>query len=356
MSHAETEKARPAINVPRLVVTILVIFAAAAGAYWYGVQSVKPPAVPGLWALGLDQPSANRLDEQFQDEDGNLIADPPKDSNQWLDPETLRFSYLAANQEHYAQVMASLLEYLSEQCGRPVVFAPQESPDDQLAGLKKGELHIVGINSGAVPVAVNQCGFVPLSSFGTNDRLVTYTMKFIVRKDSPVKSVADLRGHRLALTDPTSNSGWKAPLMLLKNEHGLTPIVDYDIASTGSHENSIKAIAAGDEEAAAVASDELQLAQARGLIAADDFRVVYESEPFCNNTIGCPYNLHPLLVEKVRAALLELNWEGSKLADEFSILGATQFVAVSFKDDFKLIRQIDDAMGRRTREMFRRPF
>ena len=356
MSHADFETARPGVNVLRLAITILLILAAAGGAYWYGVHSVKPPDVPALWALGMDQPSTNRLDERFQDADGNLVADSPKEPSEWLDPETLKFSYLAANQEHYAEVMASLLQHLSERCGRPVEFVPQDSPDDQLAGLQKGELHIVGFNSGAVPVAVNQCGFVPISSFGSNGQLVTYTMKFIVRKDSPIKTVSDLRGHRLALTDPTSNSGWKAPLMLLKNEHNLIPIVDYDISSTGGHENSVKAIKASDEEIAAVASDELQLAEARGLVASDDIRVIYESEPFCNNTIGCPHNLKPELVEKLKSALLDLKWEGSKLADEFSTFGATQFVDVSFKDDFKLIRQIDDAMGRRTREMFGRPF
>ncbi|HEX2475714.1 MAG TPA: phosphate/phosphite/phosphonate ABC transporter substrate-binding protein [Lacipirellulaceae bacterium] len=354
MSEPNTEHARPPVNVPRLAITLLLILAAAAGAYWYGVTSVQPTKVPALWALGMDQPSASQLASQFKDADGNSVADPPADQTEWLDPPTLNFSYLAADQERYAATFADVLAFIGERCGKPVQFQPQESPDDQLAGIKSGELHIVGINSGSVPIAVYEYGFVPLVSFGADGKLATYTMKIIARKDSSLEKVSDLRGRRLALTHPTSNSGWKAPLLLLKNEYQLTPIVDYDIASTGDHADSIKALAAGEQEVAAVASDELLLAEEHGLIKTDDYRVIYESEPFCNNTIGCPHRLKPELVGKVKQALLEFKWDGSKLADELDTIGAKQFVAVSFKDDYDLLREIEDAMGRRTREMLGR--
>jgi phosphonate transport system substrate-binding protein len=356
MSESSTTQRRQAINVPRMAIAIALILAAAAGAYWIGVNSVRPPEVPALWAFGMDRPSANRLHSQFKDEDGNLVADPPTDSNQWLDPPTLYFSYLADDQERYASTFTDLLTFIGERCARPVEFRRQGSPDEQLAGIKTGELHIIGINSGSVPVAVYECGFVPLCSFGADDKLATYTMKIISHKDKPLTKVSDIRGRRLALTYPTSNSGWKAPLLLLKNEYQLTPIVDYDIASTGSHANSIKALAAREEEVAAVASDELLLGEAHGLIKADEYRVIYESQPFCNNTFGCPHHLKPDLVEKVKQALLEYKWDGSKLADEFSTIGARQFIAVSFQDDYDLLREIEDAMGRRTREMFGQQF
>jgi hypothetical protein len=35
-------------------------------------------------------------------------------------------------------------------------------------------------------------------------------------------------------------------------------------------------------------------------------------------------------------------------------IGAKQFAAVLFKDDYDLLREIEDAMGRRTREMLGR--
>jgi phosphonate transport system substrate-binding protein len=62
------------------------------------------------------------------------------------------------------------------------------------------------------------------------------------------------------------------------------------------------------------------------------------------------------LASKIKQALLEYKWEGTKLADEHSVIGAKQFFEVSFKDDYDLLREIDNAMGRRTREMFGRQF
>jgi phosphonate transport system substrate-binding protein len=357
MSESNVANARPIISASRLAITVLLILAAAAASYLYGVHSVQPPEVPALWMLGMDQPSANRLNSQFKDDDGNLVADAPQDAKEMLDPPKLYFSYLAADQERYAAIFPDLLKSIGERCGRPVEFRPQGSPDDQLSGIKGGELHIVGINSGSVPVAVNECGFVPLCSFGAgDDKLATYTMRVITRKDSPLRAPSDLRGRRLALTHPTSNSGWKAPLLLLRNEFELTPMVDYDIVLTGSHENSIKALASGEQYVAAVASDELLLAETHGLIHADDYRVIYESKPFCNNTFGCPHRLKPELIEKIKQAIVEFDWAGSKLADELSPIGAKQFLAVSYKDDFELLREVDDAMGRRTREMLGRKF
>jgi phosphonate transport system substrate-binding protein len=356
MSEPNANPARPPINMARLAVAILLILIAAGGAYWFGVNSVRTKAVPALWALGMDKPTTEKLDSRYRDADGNLVADPPPNQADQLDPKTLNFSYLAADQERYAATWADVLKFISERCGRPVEFKPQESPDAQLAGIRSGELHIVGINSGAVPVAVHDCGFVPICSFGADGKLATYTMKIIARKDSTLSEVSDLRGRRLALTDPTSNSGWKAPLHLLKSTYNLTPIVDYDIISTHSHANSIKALAAGEQEVAAVASDELRLAEVHGLIRPDDYKVIYESKPFCNNTLGCPHNLKPELVEKVKQALLEYDWKDTKMDEELSTIGAKQFVAVSYKDDYDLLREIDNAMGRRTRAMLGRQF
>jgi phosphonate transport system substrate-binding protein len=215
MSRTETEPVRQIVNLPRLGTLVILILLVAGGAYWFGANSVGLKEVPALWALGMDQPSENRLDPKFRDADANLVADPPADEADWLDPPVLTFSYLATDQDQYEEAWSEALKFVGERCGRTVEFRRQESPDSQLAGLDSGELHIAGINSGAVPVAVNQSGFSPLCSFGADGKLALYAMQVITRKDSPIQTVSDLRGRRLALTDPTSNSGWKAPLHLL---------------------------------------------------------------------------------------------------------------------------------------------
>ena len=54
--------------------------------------------------------------------------------------------------------------------GHEVHFVQYKNVDDQLAALKKGELHIAGLNTGTVAMAVRHCGFVPLCTFGQGGR------------------------------------------------------------------------------------------------------------------------------------------------------------------------------------------
>lgn len=354
LPHAAPAKS---IHPPRLFSTIVVILAVAGFAYWLGVNHYqKQPLKSSLYELGMDQPVENKLDEQYQDANGDLIADAPNDPTAWVDPETIQFAYLAADQDRYAELWAPVLAKLSEACGKPIEFVKHESPDDELWGVRSSSLHLVGINSGSVPVAVNQCGFIPLVSFGRDGKLATYTMKILVDSDTTIQQVSDLKGKRIALTHPTSNSGWKAPLLLLLRKFELQPIIDYDIASTGDHAISIEALAKGKQEVISVASDELKLAEEKGVISRDDYRVIFESSPFCNNTFGCPYNLKPELVQKLRQALIDLTWEDARFAEAFSTIGATQFVPVTYQTDFSLIREIDNAMGKRTRELLGREY
>ncbi|MGI9457537.1 MAG: hypothetical protein ACR2NU_13315, partial [Aeoliella sp.] len=85
----------------------------------------------------------------------------------------------------------------------------------------------------------------------------------------------------------------------------------------------------------------------RELIREDQFKIIYTSKPFCNNVVGCSHRLKPEIASAVREALLSIPWQETQLADDFSAVGASQFVAVSFIDDLALIRKIDEMTGRR---------
>ncbi len=342
-----TPAAAEVFSIKRVLGPTFVALLAAGAAYWYGANSAKPPEVPALWMVGMDQPVEHKLSSRYTDADGDLVADPPADESAFVDPEAIKFSYLATEQDRYAEVWAGFIEFVAQQTGKPVEFVKEESSDKQMQALQNGELHLAGINSGSVPLAVNYCGFVPVCSFGTEDELVTYTMKVIAQPEAKISGLKDVRGKRLALTNPTSNSGWKVPMVLMMKDHNLKPLIDYEIAALMTHAHCIRAVADGQEVVAAVASDELALAESRDQITKADYKVVFESDPFCNNVFGYAYNLKPELAETIRQAMYDFQWKDSQLAEEFTAFGASQLVPVDYKRDFELIRKIDNAMGRR---------
>ncbi len=332
----------------RLMSLLAVVAVVAYGSYWYGINSVKPPSEEGvMMMLGLGRPVQNKLDGRYQDSNGDLLADSPQDEAQWIDPEVLTFSYLASSgQEHYQEVWADFLKHLSEQTSKPTQYLALNSAEEQLQAIKEGRLHVSGLNPGTVPVAVNSCGFLPVCGLGRNDQLVTYTMTIVASKESHATQVKDLSGQTLALTYPTSNSGCKAPLMILQNEFQLVPVRDYSVVFSHSHENSLQGIASGFYRFAAVASDETTLAIEHGQISKDQFQVIYKSEPFPSNMLGHVHNLAPELAGRIREAFLNYPWKESALAKEFETINVTQFVPVQYKDHFQLVRKIDDTMGR----------
>ena len=340
------------VSFTRLATVVFVVLLVAAVGYWYGVNSVELP-IPNegrvLKNFGLNEDVKNRLDDKFTDEDGDLLADPPTDEGDLIDPEVLRFSYGSQQQAtHFTEeVWRDFLDHLSQATGKPVEFVPIATPQEQIAALAKGELHIGGANPGSVPFLVNTCGYVPVCSVGKDGEMQTYAMQIIVRKDSRINEVADLRGQMLTLTDPTSNSGWKAPLVILLNEFKMEPMNDFLTNYSGSHIASIKGVAEGEFTAAAVADTEVKLAVQRSDIGADDVKVIFESDPFPYDCIGYLHNLQPALAEKIRAALLSFEVSGTSLATEFEPLGFTGFVDLSYKDDLATVRDIDDAIGHR---------
>jgi phosphonate transport system substrate-binding protein len=296
--------------------------------------------------FGLGKPTQNRLDSRFTDADGDMLADVPQGEGDLIDPDRLVFSYVGGkDSERQQEVWQPFVAFLAEQTGKPVEYLVLESPEEQLDALKQGKLHVAGVNTGNVPMAVNRCGFVPVCTMGAKDGSFGYTMKLIVPADSKLAKVEDIRGHRIALTDHLSNSGYKAPLVLLMYDFGLQPERDFEWSFTFGHDESIRGISVGDYEVAAVASDLLARAEARGDIKPDQYKVIYTSERFPPVALGYMYNLQPELAEKVKASFDSFAWAGTALETEFAEGDQNAFVSVNYKDDWSLVRRIDDAMG-----------
>jgi len=299
-----------------------------------------------LRLTGLQNPVVNRLNPKFTDADGDLIADAPTDPAQQIDPATLVFSYVAVEDpSEYKTAFADLMTHISKVTGKPVVYFGTTSTDDQLRALRDGKLQITALNTGSVPMAVCEAGFVPVAALGDASGTTHYQMEILVRADSPIMTVDDLKGHELTLTDPGSNSGYKAPLVLLKSDYGLLPGRDFGIRYSGGHQQSIRGLAAGTYEAIAVANDVLAREISDGNIKQAQFRSIYKSENFPTAAIGYAYNLKPALASQIRSAILDFDWKGTSLEKEFSSSGQTRFVPIDYKNDWALVRRIDDSIG-----------
>lgn len=116
----------------------------------------------------------------------------------------------------YRGVWEDFLAHMSKLTGKKVVFFPVQSNAAQLEAMRAGRLHVAGFNTGSNPIAVNCAGFVPFAMMAAKDGSFGYEMEIITHVDSDIKEVEDIKGKNLAFTQPTSNSGFKAPSAILK--------------------------------------------------------------------------------------------------------------------------------------------
>ena len=177
---------------------------------------------------------------------------------------------------------------------------------------------------------------------GSEDGEFGYTLQVYTRKDSGIDELKDLKGKRVAHTSPTSNSGNQAPRALFPKQ-GIVPGEDYEVVYSGSHDQSMLGVVAGDYDAAPVASEVVDRMAERGLYDPKEVKIIFESKRFPTTSYTYAHNLKPELAEKIKQAFMDFDFQGTALGEEFS--GVTRFVPITYKEDWEVIRDIQEANG-----------
>ncbi|WP_085910173.1 phosphate/phosphite/phosphonate ABC transporter substrate-binding protein [Kiloniella majae] len=284
------------------------------------------------------------LDTRFCDTDGDMIADTPTDPANQLDPDTLIFAYTPVEDPAvYKEAWSDFLDYLEEKTGKDVVFFPVQSNAAQIEAMRSGRLHIAGFNTGSNPLAVNCAGFSPFTIMAREDGSFGYEMEIITYPGSGVEKVQDLKGKALAFTSPTSNSGFKAPSAILKADFDMEKDRDFEATFSGKHDNSILGVANKDYIAASIANSVKFRMISRDVIKEDQVKTIYKSQTFPTTGFGVAYNLKPELQDKIKDAFFSFEWAGSSLEKEFKKSKESQFIPMTYKKFWDVIRKIDAA-------------
>ncbi|SIS77388.1 phosphate/phosphite/phosphonate ABC transporter substrate-binding protein [Paracoccus saliphilus] len=297
----------------------------------------------GSAAHAQDCPDRGALDPNYCDANGDLVADAPADAGELVDPDTLVFAYTPVEDPAvYEDIWEPFIAHLSDVTGKDVQFFAVQSNSAEVEAMRSGRLHIAGFSTGPTPFAVNLAGAVPFALMGSDDGRFGYTLQVYTQADSEIQEMPDLAGKRIAHTSPTSNSGNQAPRALFP-ALGVVPDEDYEVTYSGSHDQSMLGVVAGDYDAAPVASEVVDRMAERGLYEPADVRIVWESEPFPTTSYTYAHNLAPELKEKIEEAFFSFDFTGTALGEEFD--GVSKFIPITYKDQWAVIREIQQANG-----------
>jgi len=282
------------------------------------------------------------LDALYCDDNGDMVADTPKDAKKLKTPNTLVFTYTPVEDPAvYEKVFKPFTDYLGQCTGKRVVFYQVQSNAAEIEAMRSGRLHVGGFSTGPTAFAVNIAGAVPFAIKGYEKDFQGYNLIVIVKKASPFQKLADLKGKKFAHTSPSSNSGHMAPMALFPKE-GLAPGKDYNILFSGKHDQSVLGVNSGDYDAAAVASDVFHRMAVRGQIKEDDFRVIYRSAKFPTSSFAYAHDLEPAFRDKMLKCFYDYRYtdEMKKAFD-----GADRFFPINYKEHWAVVRDVAEAGG-----------
>ena len=297
-------------------------------------------AIAPAWAQ--DCKNRGDLDPMYCDDNADMVADAPTDPKKFKNPSTLVFTYTPVEDPAvYEKIFKPFTDYLAQCTAKRVVFYQVQSNAAEIEAMRSGRLHVGGFSTGPTAFAVNIAGAVPFAIKGYEKDFQGYNLIVIVKKDSPFQKLSDLKGHKVAHTAPSSNSGHMAPMALFPKE-GLAPEKDYKILFSGKHDQSVMGVNSGDYEAAAVASDVFHRMATRGQIKETDFRIIYRSAKFPTSSFAYAHDLEPALRDKMVKCFYDYRYtDDMKKAFD----GADRFFPITFKEHWAVVRQVAEFGG-----------
>jgi phosphonate transport system substrate-binding protein len=186
--------------------------------------------------------------------------------------------------------------------------------------LRTGKLDAAFVCSGPYIDGKKNFGLELLVAPQAYGALVYYSY-ILVKRDSRFSSFEELRGRRFAFTDPLSNTGKLVPTYMLAKMNETPEKFFKEIIFTMSHDKSIKAVAQGVVDGAAVDSLIWEYLNATNPEFTSKTRILKKSQPYAVPPVVVPHNLDPGLKDKLKMALLNahLDPKGRKILQKMKI-------------------------------------
>ena len=197
-----------------------------------------------------------------------------------------------------------VLDSLQQQLGMPVKPFVATDYNGVIEALRSKKLDVAYLGPFSYVLA-NQIADVEAFAVAVTKKTgqSSYKSVIIARKESGLAKTADLKGRTFAFVDPTSASGHLFPKAGLL-QAGYDPETFFSrVIFSGSHDASILAVANKKVDAAAVADRILASAIAKGQVKADEFEIVWSSNPIHESPMVWRKDLDPALKAKIAKAL-----------------------------------------------------
>ena len=199
-----------------------------------------------------------------------------------------------------------------------------------------GQAHIGWLNTFNYVLAHEKYG-VDVGLVTQRFGATTYTGQIVVRADSGIASLADLKGKVMCWVDPNSTSGYIIPRILLA-ANGVNPDTDFSqTIEAGSHNNVITQVYNGDCDAGATFVDARSSVEADLPDVKEVVAVLAETTDIPNDSVSFIEDFPAETREQIVNALLEISSTdaGKEVLNNLYSIEALQAADDAFYDLFR---------------------
>lgn len=227
-------------------------------------------------------------------------------------PRSLRLAVIPIKSpEDMAREHQPLLERLGQATGVPVELVIAASYESVVDAIVSAGADIARLGPASYVLAQRRDPRVePFATFTLSAGPYTpagnhYRALLLTRQAGP-RTLADLRGKRVALSDPASTSGSLVPSVEFAARVG-EPLPRFfgALVYAGTHDKALEALLDGRVDAAFVASERADAFLAQHRLDANRFKVQWRSRPLYYDPYVFSARLCPALKRKIRAAMLD---------------------------------------------------
>ncbi|KAF0216862.1 MAG: phosphonate transport system substrate-binding [Geobacteraceae bacterium] len=237
-----------------------------------------------------------------------------------------------------------LAAYLTDKTGIKVKFTILSRYGNMVERFSKERLDAAFFGSFTGALAIRKLGVVPLARPVNLDGESTYHAHLYTRKDSGIKSIADMKGKKIAFVDKATTAGYVFPVAYFK-EHGITNIDKFfgETFYAGSHDASLYAVLNREADIGASKNSVYDIIRSSDPRIDEEIVIVAESSKVPSNGLCVRKGLHPQIANKLKEALLNLD----KNPEYKSVLEKLKFIKFipTTVDDYKPVFEMTHKAG-----------
>lgn len=248
--------------------------------------------------------------------------------------------------EKLQRLYGGVAAYLSKELGVPVVYRPVTDYTASVTAFKVGDLDMVWYGGlTGVQARLQVPGARALAQRDIDDQ---FHCVFIANKATDITDLVGLKGHTFTFGSESSTSGRLMPQYFLAQAGIKLDDFKGKNGFSGSHDKTIKLVAAGAYDAGALNEQVWQQYVKNGAPELEQVRLIWTSPPFHDYH----WVLHPGVAgrygsdfsDKVKAALLKLNAANPQDKPVLDLFGATRFIPTD-EANYREIETIGKQIG-----------